>query len=137
MMAASSTPVMTLLLLLRVDDEPDMTDLVRFHCSKARYEVLTAASGREAIETVNCRRPDLGLPDLMLPDLDGFAVCGILRRDAATATIPIVILTSRTTADPRNTGLELGVLDQITKPFGPKDSVDRVSNLLRLRPSSA
>lgn len=136
MMAASYLPVMTPL-ILSVDDEPDVTDLVRFHCGKAGYEVLAAASGREAIETINCRRPDLVLLDLMLPDIDGFGVCEILRRNAATATIPIVILTAWVTAEARNVGLELGVLDYITKPFSPKDLVDRVSRLLRLRPSSA
>lgn len=136
MMAAPYIPAVASL-ILSVDDEPDVTDLVRFHCGQAGYEVLTAVSGREAIETINCRRPDLVLLDLMLPDIDGFGVCEILRRNAATATIPIVILTAWVTADARNVGLELGVLDYITKPFSPKDLVDRVSRLLRLRPASA
>ncbi|HUL54235.1 MAG TPA: response regulator [Opitutaceae bacterium] len=124
-------------LILAVDDEYDVTDLVRLHCRHAGYDVMTAASGREAIETINQRRPDLILLDLMLPDIDGFSVCEILRRNAATATIPIVVLTAWVTTDSRNVGLELGVLDYITKPFSPKDLVDRVSRLLRLRPASA
>jgi len=124
-------------LILAVDDENDVTDLVGLHCRNAGYEVMTAASGREAIETINQRRPDLILLDLMLPDIDGFSVCEILRRNAATATIPIVVLTAWETTDSRNVGLELGVLDYITKPFSPKDLVDRVSRLLRLRPSVA
>jgi DNA-binding response OmpR family regulator len=124
-------------LILSVDDEPDVTDLVRFHCVKAGFDVLTAASGREALETIECRRPDLVLLDLMLPDIDGFGVCEILRRSAVTATIPIVVLTAWVTEDARNVGLELGVLDYITKPFSPKDLIDRVGRLLRLRPASA
>ena len=135
MMVAFPIPAMPPL-ILSVDDEPDVTDLVRFHCGQADYEVLTAARGREAIATINCRRPDLVLLDLMLPDIDGFGVCEILRRNAATATIPIVILTAWVTADARNVGLELGVLDYITKPFNPTDLVDRVSRLLCLRPAS-
>lgn len=134
---AVSHPLPMTPLILAVDDEHDVTDLVRFHCGNAGYDVVTAASGREAIETVNCRRPDLILLDLMLPDIDGFSVCEILRRNAATATIPIVVLTAWVTPDSRSVGLELGVLDYITKPFSPKDLVNRVTRLLRLRPPSA
>ncbi|MFA5058957.1 MAG: response regulator [Opitutaceae bacterium] len=121
--------------LLSVDDERDVIDLVRFHFSRAGYEVVTASSGREAIETIRCRRPDLVLLDLMLPDIDGFGVCEILHRNAVTATIPIVILSAWSTADARNVGLELGALDYVTKPFSPKELVDRVNRLLGLRPA--
>ncbi len=123
--------------ILSVDDEQDVTDLVRFHFGQAGYEVLTAASGREAIETIRCRRPDLVLLDLMLPDIDGFGVCEILRRTANTATIPIVILSAWSTTDSRHVGLELGALDYVTKPFSPKDLVFRVSRLLQRCPAPA
>lgn len=123
-------------MILSVDDERDVIDLVRFHFSRAGYEVVTALSGREALETIRCRRPDLVLLDLMLPDIDGFGLCEILRRNAATAAIPIVILSAWATSDARNVGLELGALDYVTKPFSPKDLVDRVNRLLALRPKS-
>jgi len=123
--------------ILSVDDEPDVTDLVRFHFGEAGYEVLTATSGREAIETIRCRRPDVVLLDLMLPDIDGFGVCEILRYNANTATIPIVILSAWSTTDARHVGLELGALDYITKPFSPKNLVARVNKLLQWRPASA
>jgi len=122
--------------ILSVDDEKDVTDLVRFHLSRAGYEVLTAASGREALDTIGVRRPDLIVLDLMLPDIDGFGVCEILRRQAVTATIPIVILTAWATTDAQHLGLELGALDYLTKPFSPKELVVRVRRLLNLRPSS-
>jgi len=67
--------------ILAVDDERDVTELIRFHLSRAGYEVLTASSGREAIETIGCCRPDLVLLDLMLPDIDG---SGYARSCAAT-----------------------------------------------------
>jgi DNA-binding response OmpR family regulator len=117
--------------ILSVDDERDVTELLRFHFTKAGYEVLTASSGREAIEIIRCRRPDLVLLDLMLPDIDGFGVCEILRCSAATAAIPIIILSAWETTDARNVGMELGALDYVTKPFSPRDLVERVDRLFR------
>jgi two-component system alkaline phosphatase synthesis response regulator PhoP len=121
-------------IILSVDDEPDVTDLVRFHLTKAGYHVLTAASGREALEIIRLHRPDLILLDLMLPDIDGFGVCEILRRQPGTATIPIMILTAWATNDARHFGLDLGALDYLTKPFSPKELTARVQQLLNLRP---
>lgn len=122
--------------ILSVDDEKDVTDLLQFHLTRAGYEVTTAASGREALLAVSARRPDLILLDLMLPDIDGLGVCEILRRDAATATIPIVILTAWATPDVRGIGLELGALDYLTKPFSPRELTGRVQRLLGLRTGS-
>lgn len=121
--------------ILSVDDEQDVTDLVRFNLSRVGYNVLTAASGREALDTIRIRPPDLIILDLMLPDIDGFGICEILRRQPATATIPIVILTAWATTDARHLGLELGALDYLTKPFSPKELVERVRRLLSLRPT--
>ena len=120
-------------LILTVDDEQDVTDLVQFHLSRAGCEVVTAANGRDALTAVLHRRPDLILLDLMLPDIDGFGVCEILRRDAATAAIPIVILTAWATRDAHSLGLELGALDYMTKPFSPRELTERVQSLLNLR----
>jgi len=123
-------------LILSVDDEPDVTTLVQFHLDKAGCEVVTAGTGREALDRVHERRPDLILLDLMLPDIDGFGICEILRRQAATATIPVVILTAWATPDAKSLGLELGALDYLIKPFSPRDLVARVQKLLALRPAA-
>lgn len=123
-------------IILSVDDERDVTELVDFHLTKAGYTVVTAASGREALDKVEQQKPDLILLDLMLPDIDGFGVCEILRRQRVTATIPIVILTAWATRDAQHFGLELGALDYMTKPFSPKELVERVRRLLNLRPQS-
>lgn len=123
-------------LILSVDDEQDVTDLVQFHLSRAGCEVVTAANGRDALAAVHSRRPDLILLDLMLPDIDGFGVCEILRRESATAAIPIVILTAWATRDARSLGLELGALDYMTKPFSPRELTERVQRLLNLRGSA-
>jgi two-component system alkaline phosphatase synthesis response regulator PhoP len=121
--------------ILAVDDEPELTDLMHYHLVRAGYEVTTAANGWEAIHSVRASRPDIILLDLMLPDLDGFGVCEILRREAATATIPIIIVSAWASTDSRNLGLELGALDYITKPFSPQELVERVNRLLHARAS--
>ena len=121
--------------ILVVDDEPALTDLMQFHLLRAGHEVSTAANGWEAIDAVKRRRPDIILLDLMLPDLDGFGVCEILRRDPLTATIPIIIVSAWASPDSRNLGLELGALDYLTKPFSPHDLVARVNRLMQARAS--
>ena len=119
--------------ILAVDDEPELTELMHFHLVRAGHDVATAANGWEAIASVKLRRPDIILLDLMLPDLDGFGVCEILRRDPLTATIPIIIISAWASSDSRNLGLELGALDYITKPFSPQDLVRRVNRLVQAR----
>jgi DNA-binding response OmpR family regulator len=119
--------------ILAVDDESELTDLMQYHLVRAGHEVMTAANGWEAIHLVRTARPDIILLDLMLPDLDGFGVCEILRRDPATATIPIVIVSAWSSTDSRNLGLELGALDYLTKPFSPQELVERVNRLIHAR----
>jgi len=119
--------------ILAVDDEPELTDLMEFHLVRAGHEVTTAANGWEALDCVKRNRPDIILLDLMLPDLDGFGVCEILRRDPLTATMPIIIVSAWASTDSRNLGLELGALDYITKPFSPQELVARVNQLLHAR----
>ena len=119
--------------ILAVDDEPELTDLMQYNLVRAGYEVTTAANGWEALDCIKRCRPDLILLDLMLPDLDGFGVCEILRRDPLSATIPIIIVSAWASTDSRNLGLELGALDYITKPFSPKELVSRVNQLLHAR----
>ncbi len=119
--------------ILAVDDEADLTELIAYHLSRCGHQVETAANGWEAIACVTRNRPDIILLDLMLPDLDGFGVCEILRRNPATATIPIIILSAWASHDSRLLGLELGALDYITKPFSPHELVERVNRFINLR----
>lgn len=121
--------------ILAVDDEPDLADLMYFHLHRAGYDVTTAANGWEALDQIRRSRPDIILLDLMLPDLDGFGVCEILRRDPATATIPIIIVSAWASPDSRNLGLELGALDYLTKPFSPQELLDRVNRYVAARAS--
>ena len=119
--------------ILAVEDEPDLIELIKYHLLRAGHLVATASTGWDALEQIRSERPDLILLDLMLPDLDGFGVCEILRRDPATATIPIIIVSAWSSPDTRNLGLELGALDYLTKPFSPHDLVERVNHFLEAR----
>lgn len=119
--------------ILAVEDEPDLVELIKYHLLRAGHLVATAGTGWDALEQIRRERPDLILLDLMLPDLDGFGVCEILRRDPATATIPIIIVSAWSSPDTRHLGLELGALDYLTKPFSPHDLVKRVNHFLEAR----
>lgn len=119
--------------ILAVDDETDLTDLLHYHLTKAGHEVAVAATGWQALESVRRQRPDLILLDLMLPDLDGFGVCELLRQDPATATIPVIIISAWASRESREMGEELGALDYLTKPFSPAELVSRVNELVATR----
>jgi two-component system phosphate regulon response regulator PhoB len=117
--------------ILVVDDEPDAVELVEFNLKSAGFEVLSAADGEEALRKARGHVPDVVVLDLMLPEVDGLEVCKILRRDPATAGIPIIMLTAKAAEIDRVLGLELGADDYLTKPFSPRELVLRVKNLLR------
>ncbi len=117
--------------ILVVDDEPDALELIEFNLKAAGYDVVTAADGNEALKKARVVAPDLILLDLMLPEIDGLEVCKILRRDASTAAIPIIMLTAKAAEIDRILGLELGADDYVTKPFSPRELGLRIKNLLR------
>jgi two-component system phosphate regulon response regulator PhoB len=119
--------------ILVVDDEPDALELIAFNLKNAGLEVLTAENGDQALRLARAQLPDLILLDLMLPEVDGLEVCKILRRDAATSAIPIIMVTAKAAEMDRVLGLELGADDYVTKPFSPRELVLRVKNLLRRR----
>lgn len=116
--------------IISVDDEEDVTDLIAFNLRRENFEVATAADGRTALDLIARRRPNLLLLDLMLPDIDGFAICEILRRKPCTANLPIVILSAWSEPDSRHLGLELGAIDFLKKPFSPRALTQRVKELL-------
>ncbi|HTI69282.1 MAG TPA: response regulator transcription factor [Candidatus Limnocylindria bacterium] len=119
--------------ILVVDDEPDALEVLEFNLKAAGYEVTTADDGEAALRKAKQQSPDLILLDLMLPEVDGLEVCKILRRDAATSGIPIIMVTARAAEIDRVLGLELGADDYVTKPFSPRELVLRVKNLVKRR----
>lgn len=117
-------------LILCVDDEQDITDLVKFHLVRSGYDVVAAASCREAMFAVNEHRPALILLDLMLPDVDGFSALELLRQEAGQPAIPVVILTAWATSEAHDTGLGLGAAEYLVKPFDMSQLTTCVSRLL-------
>jgi DNA-binding response OmpR family regulator len=116
--------------VLVVDDEPEAVELVEFNLQQAGYSVITAGDGAEALKKARSAQPSLIVLDLMLPEVDGLEVCKMLRRDPATAAIPIVMLTAKAAEIDRVLGLELGADDYVTKPFSPRELVLRVKKVL-------
>jgi two-component system phosphate regulon response regulator PhoB len=123
--------------ILIVDDEEDILELVRYNLEKSMYACTCAATGTQAVRVARSLMPDLVLLDLMLPGLDGFEVCSLLRNDAKTRHIPIIMLTAKGSESDVVRGLEMGADDYITKPFSPKVLVARVSAVLRRNPKNA
>ena len=118
--------------VLAVDDEEHITELVAMALGFNGFEVQRAASGREALASVQQRRPDLILLDVMLPDLDGFEVARRLRSDERAGTsVPVIFLTARDATADKVEGLRLGVDDYVTKPFSVEELVERVKAVLR------
>lgn len=119
-----------------MDDDPELVELVSFNLKHAGYAIGTASNGVEAIKKARSLSPDLILLDVMMPELDGFAVCEILRRDSATAGIPIMMLTALSGELGRLAGLGSGATDFLSKPFSPRLLVKRIENLLK-KPANA
>ena len=114
-----------------VEDEPDIAEVLAYNLRKEGFEVALEARGDAALEAIRRERPDLVILDLMLPGVDGLEITRTLKRDAATAGIPIVMLTARGEEVDRIVGLELGADDYISKPFSPREVVLRAKAVLR------
>jgi two-component system alkaline phosphatase synthesis response regulator PhoP len=117
--------------ILIVDDEKNIVEAIRYNLEKAGYRILTAADGKRAVELAQREVPDLITLDVMLPELDGWAVCRQLRQDARTRAIPVIMLTVKSDEADTIVGLEMGADDYITKPFSPKELVARIKAILR------
>lgn len=114
--------------ILIVDDEVEIADLVELYLKSEGYTVRKFYSGREALDCVNSEELDLAILDVMLPDMDGFALCQRIRENHL---FPILMLTARGEDTDKITGLTLGADDYVTKPFSPLELVARVKTQLR------
>lgn len=103
--------------ILVVDDEPDIRQVIQARLEAAGFYVRTAATGLEAINSVRESPPDLILLDLMLPGINGFAVCAMLKRDQRFQRIPVIMLTARSQDSDRQVGESVGADAYLTKPF--------------------
>ncbi len=111
-----------------VEDEPVLLDTLAYNLKKQGYDVVTATDGQQAIQLARKERPSLLILDLMLPGMDGFEVCRVLRQEMA---MPILMLTARVDEVDKVVGLEVGADDYMTKPFSMRELMARVKAMLR------
>ena len=114
-----------------VDDEEDILELVNFVLSKESYRVQKFVSGEDLLKGIKVDKPDLLLLDLMLPGIDGFDICKIIKNDENLSDIPIIMLTAKGDEVDVVSGLELGADDYIVKPFSARVLTARIKAILR------
>jgi DNA-binding response OmpR family regulator len=114
--------------LLIIDDDEKMNGLLHNYLSGFAYEVVSCTHPSSGLQKIRTYLPDLIILDVMLPDMDGFAVCREIRKDYA---VPIIMLTARGDVTDRIVGLELGADDYLPKPFEPRELVARIQTILR------
>ena len=119
--------------LLVVDDEQAILDLLQRRLEALGCKVTLLPGGSQVVQTAREQMPDLILLDIMMPDLDGFAVCQALKQDPAVRDIPVIMMTARSEIDSRIKGLEIGAHDYVPKPFETAELVARIRAALRVK----
>jgi two-component system response regulator VanR len=114
--------------ILIVDDEPEIADLVELYLQNDDYEIIKCYNGNDAMDVIRSQKLDLAILDIMLPGIDGFALCREIRQ---CYQFPVLMLTARTDDMDKITGLTIGADDYITKPFNPLELTARVKAQLR------
>ena len=117
--------------VLIVEDEPPIRELLRLHLELVGFNVSEVADGRAALDVIRSRPFDLIVLDVMLPGVDGITLCRAARAEGANVSTPLLMLTARDTESDKVLGLESGADDYLTKPFGMRELMARVSALLR------
>jgi len=123
--------------IMVVEDEEDIQELISYNLQKEGYRVIAVLSGELALKKIKAEKPDLLLLDLMLPGIDGLAVCKEVKSAPETRDIPVVMLTAKGEEIDVVTGLELGADDYITKPFSPRILLARIRAVLRRKKREA
>jgi len=116
--------------ILIVDDEKDLVENVTMRLVHAGYEVLPSYDGVNAFEQVRKERPDLIILDIMLPKMDGYKVCGLLKKDARYAKIPIIMFTAKAHEEDEKLAREVGADAYVVKPFEAKALLAKIAELL-------
>lgn len=122
--------------ILIIDDEKKLVDAVRLRLEKSGYKVTAAFDGQEGFEKARAEKPDLIILDLVLPKMDGYKVCEMLKTDKALKGIPVVMLTARGKGLDleKIVAFEFGADAYITKPFKPEDLLLKISDLFKIKP---
>jgi len=117
--------------ILMVDDEPEFLEMVKTRLEAGGYEVITASDGQQGLDKAKKEKPDLIILDLMLPKMDGYKVCGFLKKDMRYSKIPIIILSARAQGEDMKLGEELGADAYIIKPFDAPALLGKIKELLK------
>ena len=117
--------------ILVVDDEADLLKTIRFSLEREGYTVLVSLNGEDALNQARKESPDLILLDIMLPKLDGYKVCRLLKFDEKYKHIPILMLTAKTQEKDKTLGIETGADEYITKPFDIDELMEKVKGYLK------
>lgn len=116
--------------ILLVDDEEDLRKMLKFRLEAMNYDVTEVADGHEGLNNARSNKPDLIILDLMLPKMDGYKVCGLLKADSRYNKIPIIMFTARAQKNDEDLGKEMGADAYIAKPFEPEVLMGKVKELL-------
>jgi two-component system alkaline phosphatase synthesis response regulator PhoP len=123
--------------VLVVDDEADLIRILQFGLEAIGYQVETASDGQEALKKAREQKPDIILLDLMLPKLDGYKVCRLLKFDERYKNIPIIILSARTQEGDQLLAMEMGANRFITKPYDFSEVLSHIEALLKSVPTGS
>ncbi len=115
--------------ILLVDDDPKIRALLQATIG-GRYKIIEAGDGRETIEKVKKEKPSLIILDVLMPNMDGFEVCRIIKNDPELIKIPVILLTAKKDPEDRRRGIEAGCDEYFTKPFSPRALLKRIEELL-------
>lgn len=117
--------------ILVVDDEPDLVETLSFRLEASGYEVIKADDGQKGLDKARSEKPDLIILDLMLPKLDGYKVCRMLKFDEVYKNIPIILFTARAQEQDKKMGQDVGADGYITKPFEPQALLAKIQELIK------
>ena len=119
--------------VLVVDDEIYILQILEFSLEVEGYEVLTAQNGEEAIEVARASRPHLVVLDIMMPKMDGYEACRVLKNDPELCDVPVILLSAKGRTIDQQIGFEAGAEEYITKPFSPRKLIERIKAILEER----
>lgn len=114
-----------------VEDDTDLSDMLTAYFRVQGYDVSNATRGKDAVHDIIAETPDIVVLDIRLPDIDGYEVCRRMRRSRRTRSVPVIFLTEKREREDKLSGLELGAVDYITKPFDIQELRLRIRNALR------
>ncbi|HSV43920.1 MAG TPA: response regulator transcription factor, partial [Candidatus Bathyarchaeia archaeon] len=117
--------------ILVVEDDKHISKLIRYNLEKEGYDCTMVITGEEALDVLDTTAIDLIILDIMLPKMDGFEVCKLIRQNKATVSVPLIMLTARGEEIDRIIGFELGADDYMAKPFSPRELILRIKAVLK------